>query len=354
MAVGKYRTFFREKVTIKTYFHDIYGLKVNDPVQYMGLEIGKVKAIQIEPGPKVEVTLEIEKSRKYQIGEDSNASIDKSLTGATVVKISPGSGEWRELIPGVTIKAEEVPSFAEINKSLNSLLADARGLLATIKNEVLGPEQRKRLNEILDNTAKATENLRLASKNANDILNENRDDVRKAVASISDCAADVQKLVHDNQAAINDVIAKIQRVADRLAKASDKLDPMFSDAEKILAQTRSIVDESREPIRQVMVNVRDVAANLKLMSEDLYKHPWKLLNPTEKDARSDNLATAANEVHLATQYIDKSATRLASVADKPAAAALSPQIKQLVEDLKSAVSHLQATQQQLDKLAARK
>jgi ABC-type transporter Mla subunit MlaD len=151
------------------------------------------------------------------------------------------------------------------------------------------------------------------------------------------------------------MVASAANALKNISEFSSKLDPKiatnFGDT---IANANAMIKENRDAVRDALRDVRDVAANFKLMSADLRSHPWKLLNPTEKDVRSDNLATAASEVKLAAEFVNKSATRLAEVAAQPGTPAgeTAAQIKQLVEDLKAATAHLQASQEQLTKIAS--
>ncbi len=349
IAVGKFETIWIETALVTVRFKNIYGLKKDDPVRYAGVQIGRVKEIKVvgtkdeSRAPEVAVALEIEAS--YPVRTGSTAAIDKSITGATSVEINPGTGELMDLRKRPVIPEEEVMSFTQIQKRLGLMVE-------RVDKELLGPDQIKQVKEIIRNIKDASNDLVEAVRSAKDMLAENRENVKASLANAKDVAVSIKGIVDKNRANVDQTLDKVKVAATQLADFSEKLNTtLFTQANKVVGGLSTIVDENRDTVRQIMVNVRDVATNFKLMSDDLRSHPWKLLNPTEKDVRSDNLATAAKEVTIAARFIDDTASRLATVAQKPhpSTTGVAEQIKQLVDDLKAAVTHLQESQQQLNK-----
>jgi hypothetical protein len=87
-----------------------------------------------------------------------------------------------------------------------------------------------------------------------------------------------------------------------------------------------------------------MATNLLLISEDLVNHPWKLLNPTVKDARSADLAASASQVRMAAQYLSAAIER-SGTPNSPSAT----EMKQILDNLKAATSRLQTSLDEVNK-----
>ena len=361
IAVGKFETFWVKTTLVTVRFKNIYGLKADDPVRYAGVHIGRVKAIKVvhtkdeSLTPEVEVSLEVEAA--YPMRTGATAYVDKTMMGATSVEINPGTGPLMDVRRQAEIPEEEVMSFAQIQKRAGELVTKAGAIMDKLNNEVLSDKNVKAVAEIVENARQASVTIRETGQSAADMLKEYREPLGASLANLKKTTTNVNKIIEENQAKINTIVKNVQEACANVSQLAEKLNTsLYGKADKIVTNLGSVVEENRDTIRQALRDVRDVASNFKLMSDDLYKHPWKLLNPPEKDVKSDNIATAAKEVTLAAEYIKDSASRLEDVAQKPGpnASGVSSEIKKLVDDLKAAVTHLQTSQEQLNKAAADK
>ena len=332
-AVGKFK--LSKMTTITVRFKNIKGLRMNDPVRYAGIEIGKVKGIVLLPAQNKETGTDVEVRLRVEVGypmrNDSAASIVTTITGANSVEIEPGKGE--EIKGKSVIQAEEVPSFTELSKQVSAMLVSGKEVMKNIQ-AATGPEQVKKFQEIIDHVHKGTGSF-------SGILDENREYLRKSVKDISEAAANLKEMIGKNRPAIDQTIAKFPGMAERLSDILAKAQSAVEDGKKVL-------EENRGTLHETLVIARDMATNMFLMSEDLLNHPWKLLNPTVKDARSADLATAASQVKLAAQYLSK-AMDMPNTSGPPAA-----EMKQMLDNLKAAVAHLESSMKEVDKEGAPK
>ena len=77
-------------------FDNVSGLKVGGAVEVAGVEVGRVESIQLTPGDRAKVSLQLE--RDLKLHDDAIASVrTKGIIGDKFVKLSPGSSE--KLIP---------------------------------------------------------------------------------------------------------------------------------------------------------------------------------------------------------------------------------------------------------------
>jgi phospholipid/cholesterol/gamma-HCH transport system substrate-binding protein len=97
-------------------FSDAAGLRAGDPVYIAGVEIGRVRAVELA-GDRVRVSLRI---RDAWLGDQSNAAIEiKSLLGAKSVSLDP-RGE-RPLDPHTAIPLQRTASPYDVVEALNGL-----------------------------------------------------------------------------------------------------------------------------------------------------------------------------------------------------------------------------------------
>lgn len=67
-----------------------------------------------------------------------------------------------------------------------------------------------------------------------------------------------------------------------------KFDELLTDLETITEEVNGVLKGNRKDIDQIVLNLRDTTSNFKEFSEDLKKHPWKLLFKTkEKDDKKN-------------------------------------------------------------------
>jgi phospholipid/cholesterol/gamma-HCH transport system substrate-binding protein len=97
-------------------FSDAAGLRAGDPVYIAGVEVGRVRAVELA-GDRVRVSLRI---RDAWLGDQSNAAIEiKSLLGAKSVSLDP-RGE-RPLDPHTAIPLQRTASPYDVVEALNGL-----------------------------------------------------------------------------------------------------------------------------------------------------------------------------------------------------------------------------------------
>jgi len=117
--LGKYASNSQEFDVYKTYLMEsVSGLYPESPVKFMGLEVGTVNTIQIDPtnSERIEVTLKVFK--KTPIKEDCYAVLgSQGLTGLSFIELKGGSHNSPLLKKG-----DEIPTI-ESQKSLLTLLS---------------------------------------------------------------------------------------------------------------------------------------------------------------------------------------------------------------------------------------
>jgi phospholipid/cholesterol/gamma-HCH transport system substrate-binding protein len=120
-VIGDTRGLWQAKVSYRTAFQDVAGLKPGAPVRMGGLDIGGVTGVDHSPNPgdaRVFVSLSISKKETARIRADTVAQIaNKGLLGDKMIALTVGSPEAPQLGPKELIPSEE-PSdmFAAANK----------------------------------------------------------------------------------------------------------------------------------------------------------------------------------------------------------------------------------------------
>ena len=119
--IGDVRGLWQRKVTYRTAFSDVAGLKPGAPVRMGGLDIGAVTAVDHSHDPgdaRVYVSIAVSTKETVRVRADSMAHVsNKGLLGDKMIEISAGTPAAPEQDPNVLIHSEE-PSdvFSLANK----------------------------------------------------------------------------------------------------------------------------------------------------------------------------------------------------------------------------------------------
>ncbi len=187
-AVDRYQAYIEESVA---------GLNLDAPVKYMGVDVGKVGRIEIDPQNPRRVRLVFLIHRGTPIRQDSLASLrTQGLTGIAYVEISGGS----PASPALVAAADGVPPTIPFKLSLSARLE-------SVVTHLLG-------------------NLDRLSDNFNAAFDA---DNRTALKStLTDLAALVHAL-EANKGVLTRGLADAAQTAQRAASASLRLDPTLQD-----------------------------------------------------------------------------------------------------------------------------
>jgi phospholipid/cholesterol/gamma-HCH transport system substrate-binding protein len=189
---------FQEKPTLYLALVDesVAGLNVNAPVKYRGVDVGKVRAIRLDPGNPEQVRLVFAIDRGTPIKEDTEAVLKtQGLTGIAYVELDGGtlaSPPLRASAPG------ELP----VIRTKASLAARLENVLTTVLAK-------------LDAT----------SENINKILSD--DNLSSFKSTLADLSA-VARTLAANQGAIDAGLANAARTFDNSARASAQLGPVVA------------------------------------------------------------------------------------------------------------------------------
>lgn len=248
----------------------VAGLSVDAPVKYLGVDVGKVDRIEIDPHNPLQVRLHFAVAQGTPIKRDSVAVLkSQGLTGIAYVELSGGSLASPALRPG----ADGVPPTIPFKPSLSARLENV-------------------LTSVLTNVDRVSNNL-------NAVFDaDNR-------AALKSTLADVAALAHTlagQQAAIRTGVADAAQAARLTARAGEQLGPTLKDiatsaqaVERMAdvarsasaragdtadAATRSVQQlgsETLPELTRLMAELNQLSASLRLLSEQTTASPSSLL-----------------------------------------------------------------------------
>ncbi|NOZ19513.1 MAG: MCE family protein [Planctomycetes bacterium] len=348
MKVGKFVD-IEPRQEIAVYLSRVQGIKPNDPVRYAGMEVGKVTSVEYDQ-EKQKVRLGMSILKDKVIREDSTATVAVTMMGIASVEIFPGDGDAVEKTQGpIEVKGVETATLQDV--------ADKAGALLDNLSQMLGEEQRKQFQEILLHIRDASQNAKNAFGKINNIVEENRAGVRSTVEHIDKAVKGIHQIVTENKDNIAATIKNIKRASGRLDSLFNQLDEGIKDiraavaeAKKFVGTANLVLDENRKPINDALRNAKDITANLLILSADIRRHPWKLLNrPTEMEVLAGDIASAPDRLKALIRDLDGQTDKLMEMIKLRSGDA---KIQQMVDDLKDTIELMQKNQEELKRRAA--
>jgi ABC-type transporter Mla subunit MlaD len=283
VSAGHFSQMFKKKQVLHVLFSDVQGLKVDDPVQVMGMEQGKVQSMGVyqykdESGllvPMVEIVADVVYPDSFP--QDTKITIDRSLTGNTALKIDPGRAKERfapdQMIMGLgAVSVTELANKAGImTKRLDDFLADltdknisgaVRALVINLKQI---SEQAKSVTSSLAQSIPGTEKNLMAS-----------------LSNVEKISHSVEQLVGDNKGKIAEMIQDLKTSAGSISGATRAVE--------------KVVVKNEDKIHGTLANIEKATSNIKTLTREVRWQPWVLLNkPDEVEIKERSIYNSALE-----------------------------------------------------------
>ena len=248
----------------------VAGLNLNAPVKYNGVDVGKVRDIQLDPENPERVRLIFAIERGTPIKVDTVAVLKtQGLTGIAYVELGGGARDaapLRASAPGQYPVIRTKPSLsARLENVLTTVLAKLDSTSSSI-NAILSDENRLAFKSALADIAAVSHTL-AARKDTLD-------------AGIVSAAR-----TFDNSARVSaqlgPVIERIKRSADAVEKMGEGVTLASSDAGKTVdsvgADVKRFTAETLPELQRLLGEMSVLSASLRRLSEQTERNPASLL-----------------------------------------------------------------------------
>jgi phospholipid/cholesterol/gamma-HCH transport system substrate-binding protein len=170
-AIGDLSTAFQPGHRLNVLFDSANGITDGSPVQYAGVEVGKVQAVHIvyhkdTMTPKVELAIRLPDS--ITVKSDDEVSISTfGLLGEKYLEIRPGPGVGEILPPDGQLIGKPPVSTERIIEQSNEVLNEFKQTLEGLNSLVGDPEARIYLKEAVREARDATRNWKVLGERLN-------------------------------------------------------------------------------------------------------------------------------------------------------------------------------------------
>jgi phospholipid/cholesterol/gamma-HCH transport system substrate-binding protein len=252
----------------------VSGLTPGSPVRYLGVDVGKVARILIDPQQRNRVLVIADIDATAPIDGRTRASL--SLQGITGLLFIDLQQDRKATVPGELAEGLHYPVIRSVPSDFDVLLSNLPALathlveLADRLNQVFSDENVRSFKATLDNARLASERLPAALRDVQELLA----DARNATQEVKGAAADLREIEAQAAPDLQSAIANMRHVSDNLAKTSDLLDHFVADNEPVVSR---FTHQSLPELEQLLRESRQAARDFRDLSRSLKQNPSQLI-----------------------------------------------------------------------------
>jgi phospholipid/cholesterol/gamma-HCH transport system substrate-binding protein len=252
----------------------VSGLSAGSQVRYLGVDVGKVVRIMIDPERRNRVLVIADIDSTAPIDARTRASLSlQGITGLLFVDLKQDS---KPAAPEVLAKGLNYPVIRSAPSDFDVLLSNLPALtthlveLADRFNQVFSDENVRALKATLENTRLASERLPDTVREVQGLIG----DVRRTTQEVQGAAAELRGIEVRTAPDIESAAANIRRVSDNLAKTSEMLQHFVADNEQGVSR---FTHQSLPEFEQLLRESRQAARDFRDLSRSLKQNPSQLL-----------------------------------------------------------------------------
>ena len=255
----------------------VSGLSEGGPVRYLGVDVGRVQRIRIDPraANRVQVVAEIDSTTPISPRTLAQLSL-QGVTGLLYIDLQQQreSDNGRRILAAVP--SERYPVISSSHSDLDQLLSSLPALAARLNelvdrgSEALSDANIRSLGRIVGNLDKATAGLPQSAREFDNLLASVRsstEDARTLISQIHgpavNATVELLALVH-----------KLSATSDNLERASGQLDAFVSDNR---GQISGFVQQGLPQVEALLRDSREAAEEIRELSSSLRENPSRLI-----------------------------------------------------------------------------
>jgi phospholipid/cholesterol/gamma-HCH transport system substrate-binding protein len=265
------RTYVRYEVY---YDGSVSGLTAGSPVRYLGVDVGKVARIMLDPKnrKRVEVIADVEENAPV----DTRTLALLSLQGVTGLLFIDLEEDPKAASTGPLPMGEHYPVIRSAPSDLDMLLRSLPAL-ANHAIDLVDHMDQVFSEENVANFKAALANLRVASDRAPKLFREIEElvaDLRHTSDEVDTAAADFDRVTNDSAGDIKTSLANLRRISGSLASASDRLNDFITQNEPALSR---FTGQGLPELERLLHESRGAVRDIRDLSRSLQQNPAELL-----------------------------------------------------------------------------
>jgi phospholipid/cholesterol/gamma-HCH transport system substrate-binding protein len=246
----------------------VSGLNDGSTVRYLGVNVGRVVRISLDPRAADRVMVIVDISTDAPIHDDTVARLTpQGITGLLFIDLQQAAANGRNESPPVPSQRypviESLPSNLDVFlNALPELLGEANRTIARL-NALLSDDNIGAANAVLANIRTASDALPALSRDAGSVVAE----VRATSQEARRIAEAASALVQATGPEVDAAAKQLRVLSDRLVATTTRIDEMLErsgpDFERFSGQGLGEIERLVRDSRQTVIEVRELARSLR-------------------------------------------------------------------------------------------
>ncbi len=262
----------------------VNGLVTGAFIKYQGVEIGKVKSINILQNEPNAVKVDVEINKNIKVYSDMVAQLNIiGITGLKYIEISGGSKDAEILPPGSEIKSKPSPFASVSDKMDDIILGGTKFLYNLIK--LTNDTNLTNIKETLKNIKNITLTFNDQIPDIIRKLNMSIKNLEILLTELNSITIDIKQV--SNKLSNKEFLDNIDSLTLNLNTVLKSLDSTLNVSTTFISNSNYIFNERRSEILALITSLEEVLRNLEILTRDLKHDPSLLLRGNKKLDRKE-------------------------------------------------------------------
>ena len=301
------QTLFERKDIYYIAYRDVSvsGLEVGSPVKFLGINVGSIASIGIDPDDVNTIIVQISLQEDTPVKEDAVADIvAMGITGLKTIEIRGGTQEAEFLPPGSYIRqgsslAEDITGRAEVIAFRAEQVLNNLQVFTDPENMAAFRETAERITAFADQANSSIVQLE-------EVIMENREDIRQTLITANKISSDLDKTSDELYFAIarfnhimqgdtlGDILANFRDISLTLKETNlneliENLAEATTETQRLLLSIGDDIDRGAESLTDNLILLQETLINLNEASRKISTNPSSLVRRPRIDGAPDKM-----------------------------------------------------------------
>lgn len=252
----------------------VSGLDRGSPVRFLGVDVGRVRRLGIDPSNATRVHVVVEVDKTAPISAATRASLGlQGVTGLLYVNLKEASDVDRS-VP--LAQGEQYPIIEAVESDFDAFLAslpEMMGRANTLLERISRVVSDENLAGIADTIKGMRDTMVTMPQTAKDVQSLVAE-LRSTVAEIHGASESLRGMTTDARPEVQQALARMNDIANNLADASKRIDSFTQKSE---VQLGNFTEQGLFELERLMRETRQAAREFRDLSRSLQENPSQIL-----------------------------------------------------------------------------
>jgi phospholipid/cholesterol/gamma-HCH transport system substrate-binding protein len=280
--------FGRSAKSFHAYFPFAGGLEQGATVRYAGgPKVGRVEKLGIDPQNPTRIDVVFSVQTDLPVKTDSHTKImSMSPLGDNHLEILPGGAQTALAPPGSLLPSDAYVDFNALTAQINDLAPQAKELIQALNDRAAELKVTvDRVNDLLNTQNRA--NLSATLADTRGMIEENRPRIKSTIQHLETVSQKIEPLLQNLRETSDEANKALTHIDEVLGENRADVRQAVADLRKslstltdITARVDQTLDVNTENIDELLDNFRRVSQNLKEFTDTIKKRPYTLIRAT--------------------------------------------------------------------------